>query len=135
MTIAGDIHKIKTLIVEDNIIFRQAFRERLQNQFPSVVVEEASEGTEALQKVNTLHPDLIFMDIRLPGENGLDLTRKIMANHPETVVIILTDYDIPEYRNAASQCGASHFFAKESLDWGQVDTVIRSHILMKDVQS
>jgi DNA-binding NarL/FixJ family response regulator len=135
MTIAGNIHKIKILIVEDNVIFRQAFRERLQNQFPSVVVEEASEGNEALQKVDTFHPELIFMDIRLPGENGLDLTRKIMASHPETVVIILTDYDIPEYRNAASQYGASHFFAKESLDWGQVDTVIRSHVSITDVRS
>ena len=57
-----------------------------------------------------------------------------MANHPETVVIILTDY-IPEYRDAASQCGAKYFFAKESLDWGQVDTVIRSHISVKDLQS
>jgi DNA-binding NarL/FixJ family response regulator len=135
MTIAGNIHKIKILIVEDNVIFRQAFRERLQNQFPSVVVEEASEGNEALQKVDTFHPELIFMDIRLPGENGLDLTRKIMVSHPETVVIILTDYDIPEYRKAASQCGASHFFVKESLDWGQVDTVIRSHVSMTDVRS
>ena len=41
-----------------------------------------------------------------------------MANHPEMVVIILTDYDIPKYRNAASQCGGKYFFAKESLDWG-----------------
>ena len=58
-----------------------------------------------------------------------------MANYPETVVIILTDYDIPEYRNPPSRCGAKNFFAKESLDWGQVDTVIRSHISVKDLQS
>ena len=99
------------------------------------MVEEASEGNEALQKVATFRPQLIFMDVRLPGENGLDITKKIMANHPETVVIILMDYDIPEYRNTASQCGAKYFFAKESLDWGQVDTAIRSHISVKDVQS
>ena len=132
---SGDIHKVTTLIVEDNVVFRQAFKETLQNQFPSVVVEEASEGNEALQKVDTFHPDLILMDIRLPGESGLEVTKKIMASHPETVVILLTDYDIPEYRNAAFQCGAKHFFAKGSLDWGELETAIRSHIIVKAVQS
>ncbi len=135
MTITGDTPKISTLIVEDNIIFRQAFKGRLQNEFPSLVVEEASEGNEALQKVATFRPQLIFMDVRLPGENGPEITKKVMANHPETVIIILTDFDIREYRNAASQCGAKYFFAKESLDWRKVDTVIKSHIPVKDVQS
>ncbi len=135
MTIAGETIKITALIVEDNLIFRQALKARLRNQFPSIEVEEASEGNEALQKVAASRPQLIFMDVRLPGENGLEITKKVMANHPETVVIILTDFDIPEYRNAASQCGAKYFFAKESSDWRKVDTVIRSHIPVKDVQS
>jgi len=128
VTISGGIHKVTTLIVEDNVVFRHAFKERIEKQFPSMVVEEASEGNEALQKAETFHPKLIFMDIRLPGENGLEVTKKIMVSHPETVVIILTDYDIPEYRDAAYRSGAKYFFAKESLDWGQVETVIRSHI-------
>ncbi len=135
MTIAGETIKITALIVEDNLIFRQALKARLRNQFPSIAVEEASEGNEALQKVAASRPQLIFMDVRLPGETGLEITKKVMANHPETVVIILTDFDIPEYRNAASQCGAKYFFAKESLDWRKVDTVIKSHIPVKDVQS
>lgn len=54
--------------------------------------------------------------------------QKIVASHPEAVVIILTDYDIPEYRDAVYRSGARYFFAKESLDWGQVETVIKSHI-------
>jgi two-component system response regulator YesN len=120
--------EIKTLLVEDNNIFRQTFKETLQSRFPSVVIQEAAEGNEALQKVDAFHPELIFMDIRLPGQNGLELTRKIKARYPETVVIVLTDYDTPEYRKAAFQCGASCFFAKDSLDWGQFETMIKSHI-------
>jgi len=120
--------EIKTLLVEDNNIFRQTFKETLQSRFPSVVIQEAAEGNEALQKVDTFHPELIFMDIRLPEQNGLELTRKIKARYPETVVIVLTDYDTPEYRKAAFQCGASCFFAKDSLDWGQFETMIKSHI-------
>lgn len=73
---SGDIHKVTTLIVEDNVVFRQTFKERLQNQFPSMVVEEASEGNEALQKVETFHPEVIFMDIRWPGQNGFYITKK-----------------------------------------------------------
>jgi two-component system response regulator YesN len=120
--------EIKTLLVEDNNIFRQTFKETLQSRFPSVVIQEAAEGNEALQKVDAFHPEPIFMDIRLPGQNGLELTRKIKARYPETVVIVLTDYDTPEYRKAAFQCGASCFFAKDSLDWGQFETMIKSHI-------
>ena len=128
MTISGNTHKVNTLVVEDNAIFRQVFKERLQNQFPSMAIEEASEGNEALQKVDTFHPELIFMDIRLPGQNGFYITKKIMESHPEMVVIILTDYDTPEYRDAAYRSGAKYFFAKDSFDWRQVDIVIRSHI-------
>jgi DNA-binding NarL/FixJ family response regulator len=59
-------------------------------------------------------PDLIFMDIKLPGENGLSLTRKIKAAHPNIIVVILTSYDLPEYRDAAFQYDANYFFTKAS---------------------
>jgi DNA-binding NarL/FixJ family response regulator len=128
MAISGDTRKFKTLIVEDNGVFRQTFKETLQNRFPSMVIQEAAEGSEILQKMDAFRPEVIFMDIRLPGANGLELTRKIMASNPGTLVIILTDYDIPEYRKAAVQSGASGFFAKDSLDWGQLEAVIKSQI-------
>lgn len=104
----------RTLIVEDNAIFRQSFKEILCTQFSYMVVDEAADGKEALQKVNSFRPDLVFMDIKLPGENGLELTKKIKADHPEIIIIIFTDYDLPEYRQAASQYGANHFISKGS---------------------
>ncbi len=67
-----------------------------------------------MEKIKTFSPEAIFMDLRLPGENGLDLTRKIKAQYPDIVVVILTNYDLPEYRRASYQAGANHFVSKDS---------------------
>ena len=103
---------LKTLIVEDNTTFRQSLKELLCTRFPFMDVEEAGDGEEALQKIAGLVPDIIFMDIKLPGENGLQITKKVKAEYPEIIVIILTYYDLPEHREAAFQCGANHFLSK-----------------------
>jgi len=118
--------KLKTLIVEDSASYREIIRDTLKNLFPSMVIEEASEGNEAIQKVNVFQPQLIFMDIRLPDENGLRLTEKIKASHPDTKVIIMTGYDSVEYREAAVRCGASGYIDKDSLNRGQLEKLIKS---------
>jgi CheY-like chemotaxis protein len=102
------------LIVEDNGFFLQFLKETLHSRFPSVDILEAANGEEALQKIRTFPPDAIFMDLRLPGENGLELTKKIKTQYPNIIVIILTNYDLPEYREAAYQCRANHFLPKDS---------------------
>jgi len=102
----------KTLIVEDNVSFRQTLLEILAARFPFMSIEEAGDGDEALEKIDLSAPDLIFMDIKLSGENGLQLTRKIKAKYSEVVVIVLTSYDFPEYREAAFRFGANHFMVK-----------------------
>jgi CheY-like chemotaxis protein len=105
--------RFKVLIVEDNTTFRLWFRELLHTRFPSVDLHEACNGEEALQRAEELSPDLIFMDVRLPGENGFELTKKIKAKYPGIIVIIFTSYDFPEYRELSSQC-ADHFLSKSS---------------------
>ena len=104
----------KTLIVEDSIFFRQLLRETLHSVIPKIDIFEASDGKEALQKMETLHPDLVFMDIKLPGENGLELTKRIKTGFPDVTVIILSGYDFPEYREAAYRFKADHFLSKGS---------------------
>ena len=116
----------RTLIVEDNAIFRQSFKEILCTQFSYMVVDEAADGKEALQKVNSFRPDLVFMDIKLPGVNGLELTKKIKADHPKIIIIIFTDYDLPEYRQAAYQYGANHFISKSSSTREEMLTLVES---------
>lgn len=108
------IDRGRILIVEDNALFLQFLKETLLSRFPSMDILEAANGDEVIQKIETLPPNAIFMDLRLPGENGLELTKKIKAQHPDIIVVILTNYDLPEYREAAYQCGADHFLPKDS---------------------
>jgi len=117
---------LKVLIVEDNRIFREAFKKGLVHYFPSMVIEEAGNADEALQKIKGGPPDLIFMDIRLPGINGLQLTQKIKKDIPDINIAILTDYDLPEYRQAAVQCGADRFFVKNSFEWDDLEVLLQS---------
>ena len=117
---------LRVLIVEDNLIFREAFKNRLNDRFPSMVVKEASNGDEALQKVDEAPPDLIFMDVRLPGANGLQLTKKIKKDLSGIHIAILTDYDLPEYRQAAVEYGADRFFVKSSFNWDEVEALVKS---------
>ena len=126
MNFSREASTLKVLIVEDNASFRTTLRDSLQTLFPSMIVHEAVEGNEALQKVDRFHPELIFMDIRLPGENGLHLTQKIKASYPETKVMILTSYDTQEYREAAARCGANCFVTKDSLNWQLIESFIKS---------
>lgn len=102
-----------TLLVEDNVSFRQALSDTLISYFPSIDVDEAGDGEEALSKVEYQRPDLIFMDVQLPGENGLEVTKKIKRVYSDIVIVILTSYGLPEYRQQALRNGADCFLLKE----------------------
>jgi len=120
--------KFRILIVDDNGPFRQTLKGSLQMSFPTVAIDEVADGGEVLQEVDTFLPDLIFMDIKLPGENGLKLTKKIKATHPNITIFILTSYDIPEYREAAFQYGADRFLAKTSLNRMELEELVKSFL-------
>jgi len=117
---------LRVLIVEDNHIFRESFKESLHDRFPSMVIEEAANGEEALQKINETLPDLIFMDIRLPGVNGLRLTQKIKKDFPDITIAVMISYDLAEYRQAADRYGANRFLVKTSFKWDQIEAVVDS---------
>jgi len=117
---------LKVLLVEDNRIYRETFKDNLRQHFPVVSVSEAGNADEALQKIRGTPPDLIFMDIRLPGMNGLQLTQRIKKEFPKIPIAILTGYDLPEYREAAIQYGADGFFVKESLQWEEIEALVKS---------
>jgi two-component system, response regulator YesN len=116
----------KVLLVEDNKNYREAFKEHLSLNFPQLTIEEAADGKQAIEKIESSHPGLIFMDINLPGESGLQLTKKIKARHPDANVIILTSHDLPEYREAAIRFGANDFLVKGSSDDGRVVPLVKS---------
>jgi YesN/AraC family two-component response regulator len=114
------------LIVEDNPIFRNTLRDFLAVEFPSVRIEEASNGQEALSKFREVAPSLILMDIKLPDINGLELTRMIKKTSQETDVVILTSYNIPEYHEAALQSGACRFLTKGNVGADEIKCVVSS---------
>jgi len=116
----------KVLIVEDSAFYRQLLKEALHSRFPSMDIFEAADGKEALQKIEAMLPDLVFMDIKLPGESGLELTQKIKTQYPDIIITILTAYDIPEYREAAYQYKADYFLSKGSTSKEDVLTLVDS---------
>jgi DNA-binding NarL/FixJ family response regulator len=116
----------RILIVEDHQDFRESLKEVLAGRLPQAEVDEAKEGSEVLPKIQAHPPHLIFMDINIPGENGLELTRKIKQDFPKICVVILTSYDLPEYREAAYRYGANYFLAKGSTNGQKLVGLVES---------
>ena len=102
-----------TLLVEDNVSYRKKLSDALFLHFPLIGVDEVGDGREALSKVEYQRPNLIFMDIQLPGVNGLDVTKEIKRVYNEIVVVILTSNGLPEYREQAFRNGADYFLSKD----------------------
>jgi DNA-binding NarL/FixJ family response regulator len=114
----------KVMLVEDDEGFRRSLAGLLRSRFPSIVLDEAADSTEAMEKVESFRPQMIFMDIKLPGQNGLEITRRIKALHPDIDVVFLTSCDFPEYREAARECGAYCFLSKGSSMTQQIQDVV-----------
>ena len=121
----------KTMLVEDSPSFRLLVKSNLQDQFPSMDIMEAVDGVEAFRKIDSHPPNLILMDITLPGEDGLALTRKIKADYPGVTIIILTSHDSPEYREAAIRSRANYFLSKGSIATDEIFKLVKSIILGK----
>jgi DNA-binding NarL/FixJ family response regulator len=119
------------LIVENNDFFRRSFKEILKMYIPSLSVDESVDGSDALTKINQSLPDVVFMDIRLPGKNGLELTREIKGHHPNQVISIFTSYDLPEYRKVAKENGANHFLLKGALSGAEIAAMVKAVIEKK----
>ena len=116
----------RTLLVEDSDSFRQMVKLYLQSEFPSMSIIEAADGVVALKEIDSCPPNLIFMDFILPGENGLELTRKIKTSHPNITIIFFTSYDLQEIQRVATQCKPDYFFNKSSIATGEIATLIKS---------
>ena len=103
---------IRVLLVDDHTILREGVRALLANEPEIVVVGEAGDGEEALEKVEALRPDVVLMDMVMPRMNGLEATGHIKRRHPEVKVLILSMYDDDEYVQQVIQAGASGYLLK-----------------------
>ncbi len=115
-----------TLIIEDNLSFRRSLVELLASGFPGMRISEAGDAAQGYAQVKAWPPNLVIVDIRLPGENGLELTKKLKRDFPSLPVVILTSHDLPEYREAAGQYGADFFLTKGTLTRLELSEVVNS---------
>ncbi|MCI3153456.1 response regulator transcription factor [Streptomyces sp. GB4-14] len=102
------------LIADDQPLQRFGFRMLLESQDDMTVLDEAANGTEAVRKAAHLRPDVVLMDVRMPGMDGIEATRRITASGDRTRVLILTTFDLDEYAYAGLRAGASGFLVKDA---------------------
>ncbi|MFD5450722.1 response regulator [Streptomyces sp. NPDC003470] len=102
------------LIADDQPLQRFGFRMLLESQDDMTVVGEAAGGAEAVRLTAELHPDVVLMDVRMPGLDGIEATRRIVAAGHRTRVLILTTFDLDEYAYAGLRAGASGFLVKDA---------------------
>lgn len=114
------------LIVEDNPLLRENLYDSLRAHFPFAMLARANGVQDALATVDDMRPDVIFLDIRLPDGNGLELTRRLRAMGSDALIVIFTSHDLPEYREEAHRNGANHFLVKGFADLSDIFDVVES---------
>ena len=108
------MNKIRVLLAEDHTIVRKGLRSLLDGEAGIEVIGEAEDGREAVEKVQQLLPDVVLMDIAMPGLNGLEATRQIKKRFPEVQVLILTMHANEEYIFQILRAGASGYVVKQA---------------------
>ncbi len=106
--------KIRILIADDHVFYREGVRTFLESESEIEVIGEADNGEEAIAKAAALHPHIILMDLKMPGMNGIDATRRIHASNPEIGVLVLTMFDDDESVFAAMRAGARGYLLKDA---------------------
>lgn len=113
----------KILLVDDHAMFRAGIKALLEADGRLVVVGEASSGDEAVDKVRELKPDVVVMDLSMPGSNGLEATRRIAALELDTKVLVLTVHAEEEYLVPVVEAGASGYLTKTSADNDLIEAI------------
>lgn len=104
---------LSVVVVDDQAPFRLAARAVVRRTEGFELVGEAANGLEAISLIESLHPDLVLMDINMPEMGGLEATRRIVAEHPETVVFLCSTYDVNDLPEDARTSGARAYMHKE----------------------
>ncbi|MFI0722450.1 response regulator [Streptomyces sp. NPDC021224] len=116
---------MRVLLVDDEPLLRMAFTMVLDAQADMAAVGEAGDGAQAVRMARQLRPDVVLMDVRMPGTDGIEATARIVESCPQSRVLILTTFDLDEYAFAGLRAGASGFLLKNALP-EELLTAIRS---------
>jgi DNA-binding NarL/FixJ family response regulator len=116
---------MKVFIVEDSAVVLERLAALLAEQTEAEIVGEARSSNEAVEQIQQLQPDVIILDIGLPGGNGIGVLETVKHSRPSSVVIMLTNFAYPQYRERCRQAGADFFFDK-STEFERVVGVVNS---------
>jgi DNA-binding NarL/FixJ family response regulator len=117
-----EVATVRVLIADDQNLFRSGLARLLEADPRVHVVGQAVDGLDVIKKVSTLKPDVILMDLKMPNLDGIEATRRIVAEHPHVKILILTTFETDSYVLQALRAGASGYVLKDS----QVDAIVSS---------
>jgi DNA-binding NarL/FixJ family response regulator len=118
---------MKVLIVDDSAIVGERLASIL-SEFPEIeLLEQVKDGLEAVEYIRTLKPDVVILDIGLPGRNGMEILEEVKREKLAPVVIILTNYPYPQYQQRCAKAGADYFFDK-SIEFDRVPQTFKQLI-------
>jgi DNA-binding NarL/FixJ family response regulator len=103
---------MRVLIADDSTLFRERIRDLFKDLNYVEIIGEASEGNEAIQFIEDKLPDVVFLDIRMPGLNGIEVLRKMRSRGNKAVICMLTSFPYKQYRERCIKEGADYFFDK-----------------------
>jgi DNA-binding NarL/FixJ family response regulator len=116
-------NKLKVLLVDDHALVRRGFRRMLEDEPTIHVVGEASDGMEAVESAEKLEPDVVVMDCALPQINGIEASRRILANKPETKILMLSMHSEDTLIRQALEAGAKGYVLKNAMDLDLVSAI------------
>ena len=116
--------KLTVFLADDSALIRERLPGMLAEITGVEVIGQAADGIEAINSVRELKPDVVVLDIRMPGKNGMDVLRELKKFEPTPCVIILTNYPYPQYRKKCLDMGADYFLDK-SADFDSLFTVLK----------
>jgi len=114
---------MKLLIVDDSSVIRSLIKNQIKIFEKVNIVGEAGDGIMAMEMVNAHHPDLVILDLHMPGMNGIQVLREIKKTNAEIIVCILTNYPYPQYKEKCIAFGAD-FFLNKNEDFEMINIVI-----------
>lgn len=115
---------IRVLVVDDHVLFAEALSAMLDAEPVVEVVGLATNGVDAVEQAERLEPDVVLMDISMPGLDGFEATRRILAQRPATRVLIVTGSDASQDVAAAREAGAAGYVTKDQIGAELIDAIL-----------
>jgi DNA-binding NarL/FixJ family response regulator len=118
---------VGVVVVDDQLVFRQVAREVIAATAGFGLLGEATSGEHALAVVDELHPDLVLLDVRMPGMDGIETAARLRAEHPEVVVVLISIEEAPYLPGGLTSCGAAELLRKENFGPALLRRVWKEH--------